>query len=166
MTEKFLLSECFDYSQTVLEPASGEGAIVTVLSRFFKNVTFYDKEKDFLTENKKYDLIITNPPFSLSLAFLLKAKQIAKKKIAFLFPLSYLHGKERYDKIYNDKEFPLAKVFIFTRYPLLTSEKPRKDGKYKTGMMVYAWYVFDKSHKGDPVIKWIDNNEDILKNAH
>ena len=84
-----------------------------------------------------------------------------KKKFAFLLPLSYLHGKKRYDDIYCDKEYPLKKVYIFTRYPML-GEKLREDGKYNTGMMVYAWFIFEKNYEGPSTIDWIDNNIDVL----
>ena len=161
MTERFLFAEHFDYSGSFCEPACGDGAIVKVLSKHAKNVVAYDIEADFLKEIKKYDYVITNPPFSLAYEFVLKAKQVASRKFAFLLPLSYLHGKKRFDRIYTDKAFPLARVYVFTRYPML-GEPLREDGKYNTGMMVYAWFVFDKFYSGEPAIRWIDNNADIL----
>lgn len=72
------------------------------------------------------------------------------------------HGKNRFDTVYSDTTFPLKKIYIFTRYPLL-GDPLRSDGKYKTGMMVYAWYCFEKGYKGEPIIKWLDNNNYILK---
>ena len=107
ITEQLL--EVEDFTGSILEPACGNGAILKIL----KNVTGYDIEKDFLTETKHYNNIITNPPFSLSFEFIIKAKEIARKKIAFLLPLSYIHGKKRFDYIYQDKEFPLARVYVF-----------------------------------------------------
>lgn len=141
---------------SVLEPACGQGAISSLL-----HCISYDIEKDFFTETKQYDVVITNPPFSLAQEFILKAKQIAKKKIIFFLPLAYLHGKKRYDTIWTDKLFPLARIYVFTRYPML-GEKLRKDGKYHTGMMVYAWYIWEKKYKGKPIIKWIDNNKYVI----
>jgi hypothetical protein len=44
----------------------------------------------------------------------------------------------------------------------MLGENLREDGKYNTGMMVYAWYIFEKSHDSNPTIKWIDNNADVL----
>ena len=80
-----------------------------------------------------------------------------------LLPLNYLHGKKRYDDIYCDNNYPLRKVYIFTRYPLLTDKNVREDGCYNTGMMVYAWYIFEKDYIGKAEINWIDNNNDVLK---
>lgn len=151
------LLEVEDFMGSILEPACGNGAILNIL----KNATGYDIEKDFFKETKKYNNIVTNPPFSLSFDFLMKAKQIATKKIAFLLPLSYLHGKKRFDFVYQDKDFPLARVYIFTRYPML-GNKLREDGKYKTGMMVYAWYIWEKNYKQEPIIRWIDNNKNVV----
>ena len=161
ITRKFLSVEDFDYNLTICEPACGAGAIVKVLRENTNNVVAYDIEKNFLTETEQYDYIITNPPFSIAQEFILKAKQVAKRKFAFLLPLSYLHGKKRYDEIYCDSEYPLKKVYVYTRYPML-GESLRKDGKYNTGMMVYAWFVFEKKYNGSPMIDWIDNNDDVL----
>ena len=161
MTRHLFSVEKFDRGGTCLEPACGNLAIVQILFEHFDNVRFYDIEKDFLTETQSFDYVITNPPYSLAFEFIQKAKQVCNK-FAFLLPLSYLHGKKRYDYVYQDQKFPLKSVSVFTRYPLL-GEPLREDGKYNTGMMVYAWYVWDKEYKGEPTIKWIDNNEDILK---
>ena len=161
ITSHLLEVEDFDKSLTVCEPACGAGAIVKVLKREWEEVTAYDIETNFLTQTETYDYIITNPPFSLAYEFVQKAKQLATKKFAFLLPLSYLHGKSRYDGIYMDKQYGLKKVYVFTRYPML-GDTLREDGKYNTGMMVYAWYIFENGHTELPEIDWIDNNEDVI----
>ena len=163
LTRKFLDVETFDKSLTVCEPACGAGAISNILKERWNDnlVSAYDKETNFLTESGNYDYIVTNPPFSLAQEFILKAKMVANKKFALLLPLSYLHGKKRFDEIYSDREFPLKKVYVFTRYPML-GEKLREDGKYTTGMMVYAWFVWERGYTDEPTISWIDNNDDVL----
>ena len=55
----------------------------------------------------------------------------------------------------------MSKVYVFTRYPML-GEELREDGKYNTGMMVYAWFVWVNGYSGLPMIDWIDNNDDVL----
>ena len=52
-------------------------------------------------------------------------------------------------------------MYVFTRYPML-GESLRDDGKYNTGMMVYAWFVWENGYSGQPIVDWIDNNEDVL----
>ena len=163
LTRKFLDVEKFDKSLSVCEPACGKGAITKVLNEYWDNnlVTAYDQEVNFLWETGQYDYIVTNPPFTIALEFINKAKRVARNKFAFLLPLSYLHGKERYDELYTDREYGLKKVYVFTRYPMLGDEL-REDGKYRTGMMVYAWYVWENGYSGLPMIDWIDNNDDVL----
>tara|TARA_Y100001972_G_scaffold67724_1_gene82578 strand:- start:90 stop:734 length:645 start_codon:yes stop_codon:yes gene_type:complete len=163
LTRKFLDVEEFDKSLTICEPACGAGAISNILKERWEDglVSAYDKETNFLLETGNYDYIVTNPPFSLAHEFILKAKTVVNKKFALLLPLSYLHGKKRFDEIYTDEEFSLKKVYIFTRYPML-GDKLREDGKYTTGMMVYAWFVWEKGYTDEPTISWIDNNEDVL----
>ena len=163
LTRKFLELEDFDKELRVCEPACGEGAIVKVLEEYWgkDKITAYDKETNFLWDFDDYDYVITNPPFSIAFEFIKKAKQLAVRKFALLLPLSYLHGKKRFDEIYSDKKYGLKKVYVFTRYPML-GEKLREDGKYNTGMMVYAWYVWENGYSGKPYIDWIDNNEDVL----
>lgn len=155
LTEQLL--EVEKLKGSILEPARGNGAISKVLRRCGLDCIEYDQETDFLKETRKCDTIITNPPYSKAFQFILKAKKVAQRKIVFLLPLSYLHGKKRFDYIWQDIDFPLARVYIFTRYPML-GEKLREDGKYNTGMMVYAWYVWEKEYIGNPEIKWLDNN--------
>ena len=145
----------------ILEPAVGSRAIGKVLNEKGYSYMGYDIENDFLKQTQKYDTIITNPPFSISRQFILKAKENARKKIIFLLPLSYLHGKNRYDQIWLDKNFPLARIYVFTRYPLL-GEELRQDGKHNTGMMVYAWYVWERQYEGEPIIRWLDNNKYVV----
>ncbi len=94
--------------------------------------------KDFLAETRKFDAIVTNPPFSLAKEFILKACEVAPR-FAFLLPLSYLQGQARYSELWSAREI-LEKIYIFTRYPLLSADI-RPDGKYETAMMAYAWCI-------------------------
>lgn len=160
MTRQFLEAREIN-THLILEPAAGDGAIARVLSEYGFATRAYDKETNFLLENKHYDWIITNPPFSLSMDFIEKAKQVSDN-FAFLLPLSYLHGKRRFDLVYSDKNFPLVEVWVFTRYPML-GDPLRGDGKYRTGMMVYAWFVFSReSNVTSPTIHWLDNNDYVI----
>lgn len=162
LTKQLLERETLEGS--ILEPSCGDGAIIKVLNeKGYSNVIGKDLSlgQDFLQETKQYDTIITNPPFSLAMEFILKAKELAQKKIIYLLPLSYLHGVERYEKLYQDKEFPLKCLYVFTRYPML-GEPLREDGCYNCGMIVYAWYCWDKSYRGEPTIRWINNQQFVL----
>jgi len=163
MTQQFLNREKRYLPNKIFEPCCGGKAIVKVLMNngfrvVAKDITTGD---DFLLETKSYPAIVTNPPFSLAYEFIQQAKGLTEY-FAFLLPLSYLHGKQRFDNVYRDKCFPLSRVHVFTRYPML-GDALRTDGKYRTGMMVYAWFVWDKRSVGSrPTIGWLDNNRYIV----
>ncbi len=161
ITQQLLDVEKFD--DVVLEPACGKGALAEILWRngYFVVERDISTGDDFIQSSDTFGSIVTNPPFSKALEFILKAKEVCRNKFAYLLPLSYLHGEERFRKIFQDTEFPLAKVHVFTRYPML-GDGLRLDGKYRTGMMVYAWFVWDRSHSGAPEIHWISNQNYIL----
>ncbi len=124
MVSQFLQQEYFDKTLTVWEPACGKGAIVNVLKGGgFTEVLATDRDYDFLVQTTQVPYIITNPPFSLAMDFILQAKKLATRKFAFLLPLNYLHGKQRYDVLWNDKDYLLSSIYVFTRYPMLTEDE-------------------------------------------
>ncbi len=166
MTEQFL--DLFPVKHfPVLEPACGNFAISDILRKKYgdENVIFYDivEGKDFLNEKNKYPTILTNPPFSISTAFIKKALECAVERISFLMPIDYLHGIERYENIFSVRnELNLQYVDVYVRRAMLTGEH-RDDGKYNTGMITWAWYSWMKGYDGDPNIRWIDNDRFILR---
>jgi hypothetical protein len=162
MTWQLLEKESYIHNRKILEPACGGGAIAKWLG---DNVTSRDKTlgDDFLLSNDdaKYDWIVTNPPYKIAHPFIQKTLLMNVDRIAMLLPLSYLHGQKRYtDKIFAK----LDRVYVFTRYPML-GDPLRDDGKYRTGMQVYAWYIWDKVgyKRTEPKMRWIDNNQYVLK---
>jgi hypothetical protein len=38
----------------------------------------------------------------------------------------------------------------------------REDGKYEAGMVVSAWFHWNKNYRGNSYIEWIDNNKYVL----
>ena len=60
--------------------------------------------------------IITNPPYSQLDKFIVKAKEVAIDKFAFLCKLTHLGGVERFNsEIFKDEYYPLTKIYLFTR---------------------------------------------------
>lgn len=161
-----LLLDSVTLQGRILEPACGNEAITRVLRERGYSYTDYDLSlgTDFLSETQHFNTIITNPPYSLSDEFITKAKEVSDN-FYFLLPLGYLHGKERYDNVYCDKDYPLRSVSVFTRYPMF-EEELREDGKHKTGMLVFAWFHFARrdldEEVGAPVIQWLDNHQFVV----
>jgi len=144
------------FEGNIWECACGDGAISKVLidkgydvySSDLNNYGYGDTIIDFLSNhNIKYDNIITNPPFKLSLEFTLKALSCVNNKAVFLHKLTYLEGIKRYQNIFNLNK--LEKVLIFSKR--LGFKKDDKKG----GLMCFAWFVFDVNYSGKPTIDWI-----------
>lgn len=164
-----------DKNASILEPCcSIEKVIVNTLQKNnFVNVSFniYDEtqpETDFLNfdENVKYDYIITNTPYGnrTIINFINKMKRIATKKIICLYQLSMLCGTNNYNELWNDNDYKLKEVYVFVRPSWLTNEV-REDGKYKTGINQYAWFVWEKGYQGETIIKHIDNTRYVLRKS-
>jgi len=164
MTEQLLEKYNFDIDKSFLEPACGNNAITKILSKRIKNIFSYDiiNGENFLNEKRKFDWIITNPPYSLADKFVMKAKEVSNVGIAFLLRTNYLQGNKRYKLIFNvNDNFKLKYIYQFTRMADL-SAPIREDGKYPTGMLAYCWMIWEKGFNGLPIIDWIDNQQYVL----
>lgn len=153
-TNELLVVEKFNGN--ILEPACGDGAISKILvdkgydviSKDLVNRGYGETGKNFLWETAHYDNLITNPPFSLAEEFLNKAKQIVDNKIALLLKTVFLEGQKRYH-LFQDKKFPLKCMYQFAK-------RINFDQTKKAGMVSYAWFVWERDWKGEPVIRWIN----------
>ncbi len=158
----------------VWEPACGTGAIVKVLndykiSTIASDLYHYDTDikaewgVDFLdpeNDNSKAPNIITNPPFNFLVEFVLRAEEhifISGGKAAFLARLAWLESISRKEMFENGY---LSKVWIFSRR-LPRMHRPGYIGKKSTGMVAYAWFVFDPTHQGSPTIGWLDWKDSV-----
>jgi len=163
-TKSLLSREQFNGS--IWECACGDGAISKVLiecghsvySSDIINRGFGISGVDFLNTIYAHDNIITNPPYKYALDFILHAKKCANKKIAMFLKTVFLESESRYD-MFQDKDFPLKTVYQFSKRVTLY-----KDGKKmkNSGMIAYAWFVWDREYKGEPTIKWILNEKHTL----
>ena len=105
------------------------------------------------------DNTITNPPYHRSIIheFIDTSIRLSRRKCALLMRLAALSGMRKY-KLYQ--QHPLARVYIFSSRPTFVANRVIHDGELIDGKRVegtveYAWYVWDKSHVGEPNIRWI-----------
>lgn len=166
LVKQLLKKESFQ--EPILEPCSGEHkTIVEYLEFLGKSCVDYDlffgpqeRRRDFIVETRHFPSIVTNPPFSLAKEFIETAFRVADK-FAFLMPLDYLHGQERFQIFYSHNKRP-RRVYILTRRPLFDGLL-RPDGRYRTGSTTFAWYIFEGRYSGRPELDWIDNNEFVYR---
>lgn len=150
-----LLMEKETFKGEIFECASGKGHMLKAIKEFHPNTKGNTLENgyDFLEDNAIYDNIVTNPPFNLAPKFILKSKSNARYKIAMLLRLAYLEGVSRYE-FFKDKEFPLSKVYVFSRRITFSKGAIKEKG----GMIPYAWFIWDKNHEGDATLDWLIYN--------
>jgi hypothetical protein len=144
----------------IWEPACGDGAICEVLLKQGHAVIATDlnyrgyglqEPVDFLTapEHHTATNIITNPPFKYAEEFIHMSLARTTGKVAMLCKLQFLEGAKR-RKMFEST--PLKTVYVFSKRLSMT----RNGEKMKnSGMIAFAWFVWDHAHEGDATIAWI-----------
>lgn len=66
--------------------------------------------------------------------------------------LIFLEGKDRYDKLFSIH--PPKRIHVFTKR--LTCARNGKFNNYESSAVCYAWFIWEKGYKGQPVIDWIN----------
>ena len=129
---------------SVLEPCSGTGGISNVLTDRFTRVSTNDIDDsvdagihvDYLSVPvgwfPKYDWVITNPPFSLAIDFLKKAREETRVGVAMLLRLSFLEPTR--DRGYYLSNNQPNHVIVLPRISFT--------GDSKTDSVTTAWMVW------------------------
>jgi hypothetical protein len=136
--------------KTIWEPtATKEGGVVNVLKdKGYNVITTHIKDgQDFFSyEPEKYDMIITNPPYSLKNEFLKRGFELSKP-FMFLPPITTLEGLKR------------SKMFRKNRIQILIPDKRFNFKPYKKSGAWFqtSWFTFriglDKDLNFVPVLK-------------
>lgn len=163
-----ILLENEKFCPYVWECACGEGHISEVLKKAGYKVKSSDlidrgyngtEILDFLNV-KKADIqndfsrdIITNPPYKFAKEFVEHSLDISmdSTKIAMFLKLTFLEGKAR-RKMFE--KYPPKTIYVFS-----SRVKCAKNGDFESlggSAVCYAWFVWEKGFKGDPIIKWIN----------
>ena len=159
-----MLLQMETFAPVIWEPACGEGHISKVLQAHGYEVIstdliyrgFGDPEPlNFLEETLDgfEGDIITNPPYKYALQFVEQALNSVQpgRKVAMFLKLQFLEGKNRKEFF---KENPPKAVYVSSSR--LNCAKNGEFEKYTSSAVAYAWFVWEKGFKGDPVIRWIN----------
>lgn len=157
-----LLMELERFDKNILEPCCGMGHISEVLKGYGYNVTssdLIDREYgvggvNFLTDIKKWNGdIITNPPYRQAQEFVGHAIRIIPEgnKVAMFLKIQFLESQSRREFF---KEHPPKVVWISSSR--LQCAKNAEFDKYKSNVMCFCWFIWEKGFKGDTVIKWFN----------
>ena len=157
--ELLLAEETF--ANNILEPCCGKKHITNVLEQAGYTV----KSSDLIDRGVGADIqdffkitdwagdIISNPPYKNALDFVKHSLEIVKEgsKVAMFLKILFLEGKKR--KEFFEKHPPKV---IYVASGRLNCAKNGDFDKYTTGAVCYAWFVWEKGFKGEPVIRWIN----------
>lgn len=167
--EMLLTNYTFD-AATILEPCIGGGHIANAIKNFYTNerkiigLDLVDRGypntiiQDFLTwqTDKKFEGIITNPPFSLAQEFIEKGMELLTEngQMAMFLKIQFLEGAKR--KAFFEK-YPPKYVYVF-RNRMATwnnGNELDKNGKRWATTMCHAWFIWEKGSKTEPIVRWL-----------
>lgn len=153
------LLEHESFDGVVWEPACGSGNIARHFPGCIATDLRYDNIYgetgiDFLTEFRRVDHVITNPPYRLAQPFVEHALECATGKVAMLCKLAFLEGKARYALF---KRHPMKTVYVFSKRLPLTKEG---DTRKQSSMIPFAWFVWEKGYTGKTTVEWILAGDD------
>lgn len=118
-------------------------------------INFLSVKKDDIKTDFPRD-IITNPPYKYAKEFVEHALDISMDgtKVAMFLKLTFLESQSR-RKLFE--KYPPKVVYVSSsRLQCAKNGDFVKYGKGTGTAVAYAWYVWEKGYKGDPIIKWIN----------
>lgn len=151
---------------SILEPACGDGAISKILKEYYPNSEIISQDLvdrgygiggvDYLTfnPNRKFDNIITNPPFNLAKEFIEKSLELANDKVIIFAKIQLLESESRKDLFLNS---PLKYIYVFSKRvnPLRNGKPLNENGKPWASTMCFAWFVWEIGYTGEPIVRWL-----------
>ncbi len=165
-TDPSTIKPLFDneaFSEDIWECACGEGHLSEAISKYGhiiystdivdRKYKWFNGSIDFLkVEDCWNGDIITNPPYKFAQEFVEKSIELINdgNKVAMFLKLQFLEGQKRrglFDK------YPPKIVYVFSKRQSCAMNG--EFDKYPTSAVAYAWFVWEKGFKGNPIIKWI-----------
>lgn len=150
------------FDDNIWEPACGEGHLSKRMQELGKNVYSTDLINrgfgnaffNFLTTSREWSGdIITNPPYKYAKEFVEQSMNILKEehKLAMFLKLTFLESQSRVDMF---RKYPPQTIYVYS-FRQVVARNGEKEMFKKSSAACYAWFVWIKGFKGDPIIKWI-----------
>ena len=145
------------FAGDIWECACGDGAMSGVLEETSNRVIssdLYDRGfgeigHDFLTTNRKFPNIITNPPYHSAQGFVASGIESASNKFALLLRLAFLEGAKRANTIFH--VCPPSRVWVFSERITFYPKGAKRAG---SGTTAYAWLVWDRDVPNGTELHW------------
>ena len=163
-TEAILGKEVLEGS--ILEPACGEGHISEIIKEVYPNSEVISTDLvnrgygqggvDFLSHDygRKFDNVITNPPFKYAKEFIKRGIELANDKVIMFAKIQLLESESRRELF---KEYPPKYIYVHTKRvnPWRNGNPLNEKGKPWGSTMCFAWFVWEIGFQGEPVIRWL-----------
>lgn len=154
------------FDGTILECACGQGHMAEVLKEEYPEnevvaTDLIDRGYgqggvDFLKYDykRKFDAIMTNPPFKFIKEFITRGLELSNRFVIMLGRIQVLEGVSRKELLKNS---PLKYVYVHSQRQATWKDGCPTDPKGRpwSTAMCLAWFVWDKTYKGEPIIRWI-----------
>lgn len=158
---------------TMLEPCVGMGHIAYTVSAIYhhsKNIEVTALDivdrgypdtivQNFLTweTDKKFEMIISNPPYSLGKEFIEKGMELLTEngQMAMFLKIQFLEGAKRKELF---EKYPPKYIYVFrNRMATFNNGEPLDpNGKKWATTMCHAWFVWEKGSTSEPIVRRID----------
>ena len=174
-----LLTKYAINGREVLEPCIGNGNIANTINKFYTNkcnitgIDIVDRGypntivHDYLTweTDKKFDCIITNPPYSLAKEFVEKSMSLlndgygedgySNGQLIMFLKIQFLEGVKRKELF---EKYPPKYIYVFrNRMATWNNGEPLDpNGKRWATTMCHAWFVWEKGSTTEPIVRWLD----------
>lgn len=155
-TQRILDKEKFNKS--ILEPCCGQGHMAKVLKENGYCVKAsdvadygYGEIKNFF-DIKSFDGdIITNPPYKIAEKIIKHALDITNNgnKVAMLLRIQFLESRKRQPLF---KKYPPKYVYVATERMKISKNADFE--RYGSSTCCYAWFIWEKGFKGEPILRW------------
>ena len=117
---------------------------------------YWDND-NFLTmdfRSKKFDVIISNPPFKHAEEFVVKGLSLLAEggHLAYLLPLAFMSTVGRFERLFNNGLHP-DEIMVSSRRIDFTGQ-----GNPHTDVAMFVWYSMDMRKYGssDTIMHWFD----------
>lgn len=157
---------------TMLEPCVGMGHIAHAVRAIYnrKNIEVTGLDivdrgypdtivQDFLTwkTDKKFEMIVSNPPYSLGKEFVEKGMSLLTEKgqMAMFLKIQFLEGAKRKELF---EKYPPKYIYVFrNRMATFNNGEPLDpNGKKWATTMCHAWFIWEKGSTNEPIVRWLD----------
>lgn len=120
--------------------------------------------QNFLEWNtdKKFEGIITNPPYSLAKEFVEKGMTLltdetentVNGQMAMFLKIQFLEGIKRKELF---EKYPPKYIYVFRKRMATWNNGQEFDsnGKHWATTMCHAWFIWEKNSKTEPIVRWL-----------